>query len=172
MQVRRREGEMIIWTVSVWSQGGKVPSESPMRQADMASSSVTLTPSFSALRISCFRFSRRVAALPPLCNLFSSLLFFLLVLCCVLFYSALLWSVFVSCIALRLILLFTVLLYCPQLNKGNMSLYWQLIPCVRLCLRRFFSAEDPLGIGTQSKRYRRMNIQQARTDRQTEICGF
>lgn len=61
------------------------------------------------------------------------------VLCCVLFYSVLLWSIFFSGTVLCLILLFAVLLYCPQLNKGNMSLYWQLLLCVRLRPRRFLS---------------------------------
>lgn len=130
---------MNIWTLSVWSQGGKeVPSESPMRQADMASSSVTLTPSFSALHISCFPLSHCFVHCIHFV-IFSAPSCFLLVLCVVLFYSVFLWSVFFSCTELCLILLFTVLLYCPQLNKGNMSLYWQLILCVRLCLRRFLS---------------------------------
>lgn len=138
-----KKGEMMILTASVWSEGGKeVPPESPMRQADMAGSSGTMTPSFSPLPFPLFSLLLLFCALPPLCTFFFSApaVFFCTSLICFI----------LSCTVLCLILLFTVLFYCPQLNKGNMSLYWQLIPCVRLRLRRFFSAEDPLGIRTQS----------------------
>lgn len=87
-------------------------------------------------------------SLPPLCNLFSSLLFSSgTVPCPVLFSTS--SDLFSSLVLRRLILLFTVLLYCPQLNKGtchrtdnSFSVYG--------CARGAFSAEDPLGIGTQS----------------------
>lgn len=82
---------MITWTVSVWSQV-EVPFESPIRQADMASSSVTLTHSFSALYTS----SYLLCALPRLWNLFSSLLFFL-------------WFCAVSCLILHFSDLFSSL---------------------------------------------------------------
>lgn len=59
----KRKGEMIIW-VSGWSPGVKeVPSESPMRQSDMASSSVTPTPS-SSPHISHFFFLSPCCAQP------------------------------------------------------------------------------------------------------------
>lgn len=125
---------MIVLTVFVWSQGGKeVPPESPMRLADMAGRSVTLTPSFSALRISCFPFSRCVTRClcfvifsAPSC--FSSgivpcpVLFCTSLICFRLLYCALYCSVVLS-----------------SIKQGDMSLYWQLILCVRLCPRRFFS---------------------------------
>lgn len=85
--------------MSVWSQGTTaVPSESPMRRADMASSSVTLTPSFSALRISYFALSRCVARclcfvifIAPSC--FSSVI----VLCPVLFCASLICFLLLYC---------------------------------------------------------------------------
>lgn len=151
MKVRRKEGEMIIWTVSVWSQGGKkeVPFESPMRQADMASSSVTLTPSFSALHLPRFPLLSMCCCLRFV--IFSSPSCFLLVWCCVLFYSVLLWSVFFSSTVLCLKLLFTVLLCCSQLNKRSMSSYWQLILCAQLRPRRVLSRRSFRNRNTELK---------------------
>lgn len=81
MQGRRREGEMIIWTLSVWSLGGKeVSLESAMRWADMADSSVTLTLSFPALRVSCSPPHSAQLAVSAL-NVLLLPLVFLLVLC-------------------------------------------------------------------------------------------
>lgn len=74
-----------------------------------------------------------------------------IVLCPVIFCSSL----------IRLILLFTVLLYGPQLTKGNTSLYWQRIVCVRLRLRHILSRESFRNTNTELK-VQQMNIQQAK----------
>ena len=140
----RRIREM---TNTIWPQGGReVPSGSPVTQADMSSSSLTLTPSFTYLLLSLLSL---FCALPQLWHLSSSLLFSsCIVLCPVLFCSDLF---FLSCTVLCLILLFTVLLYCYQLDKGNMWWYCQLILCARLCLRHFLSRESFRNKNTEQK---------------------
>lgn len=128
IEVRRRE--MMILTVSVWSEGGRkvVPwisnETSRHRRQQWDNDTVLLTSAFPLV-------------FPFLAFFGHCLLFVHLSSQLLLFSSARLWSVFFSCTVLRLILLFTVLFYCPQLNKGNMSLYWQLILCVRVRLRHF-----------------------------------
>lgn len=164
----KRKGEMIIW-VSGWSPGVKeVPCESPMRQSDMASSSVTPTPS-SSPHISHFFFLSPCCAQPRLCYLFSSLLFSFGIVCRpVLFCTPLICFLFLGCA--RLILLFTVLLYCPQLNNGNMSLYWQL--WVRLSPRRFLSRGSFRDWNTKLKGTGGWIFNKQKHKGRKEKCGF
>lgn len=164
MEVRRREGEMIIWAVPVWSQGGvEVPSESPMRQADMAISNVTLTPSISALHISYFPFSRCVVRClsfvifsAPSC--FSSGIVLYPVLFCtsvICFFFVLHWAFSHTALYGPVVL--------SSIKQGEHVIVLTTHP---LCMTapQALSAEDPLGAGTQSSRHRWMHIHQAKSE--------